>query len=191
MHKRRLIIVFLFSLVCLSTEAQDAAKKKWDIASSLQWSDFEGQIDQSSKFQANTHSGISYNWRSYVDSTIKITFTTESFMDKSQSWTIPDKQTPQLLKHEQVHFDISEFFSRKLLQEFNSYKYTIAYKTEIDEIYQKIMQARKAMEDEYDNQTNHSINKIKQVIWENYIFTLLNENYSYNEALEKEPKSEK
>ena len=115
------------------------------------------------------------------------TFATASYMDKSKSWVREGKQTPALLSHEQLHFDISEFFARKLLQALNNYSYTSDYKSEIDQVHQQMADARKAMEEKYDAQTNHSLNKIKQAEWELYVSQLLSKKYTYEEALAKEP----
>lgn len=150
---------------------------------------FSGPIDPASSFDAKTYSGLDYKWNAHITAgKLSIDFTAGSFMDKLLSWTKPKKQTPALLRHEQVHFDISAYFARKLLEAFNSYAYTDNYRNEIVQIFQQVNAARAEMEDEYDEQTNHSRNKIKQALWELYVSNLLSNNYSYNQALAAEPK---
>jgi len=96
------------------------------------------------------------------------------------------KQTDALLSHERLHFDISEFFARKLLVALN-YPYTNDYKNEINQVYQQMMDARKVMEETYDAQANHGLNKLKQAEWEIYVSGLLSKDLTYQEALAKEP----
>ncbi len=184
--KSLLTISLLF--ISIVAFAQDKVKKAWDAASPVQWSDFQGPIDQSSSFSALTQSGFSYTWhRQVTDGVAKYTFSVSSFMDRSKSWTKPGKQSPELLRHEQKHFDISEFFARKLLEALNTHTYTDGYRTEIEGLYLQLTLARKQMQDKYDEQTNHSMNKADQAIWESYIADLLNSNPNYEQALAKEP----
>ena len=181
-----MFVLLLFTFT--SALAQEGLKKDWDQSNPLQWADFQGQIDQTSPFFASTSSGITYTWHVEINrDSRKFTFTVKSFMDKSRSWTKVEKQTPELLKHEQIHFDISEFFARKLQEALNGRSYTDDYKNEIGSIYLQMLEARSAMEAKYDDQTNHSINKTKQAIWERYVSELLSNNYAYKQALEKEP----
>jgi hypothetical protein len=181
-----LIVLLLFAKTI--SFAQNTSERGWDNTNPLQWSDFQAPIDPTSSFDANTYSGINYKWRMHIgQGKISFDFITSSFMDKSKSWTRPEKQTPALLKHEQVHFDISEFFARKLLVAFNGYSYTDDYRNEITRIFQQVNSARATMEDKYDEQTDHSRNKAEQAVWELYVSNLLNNNYTYEQAIEKEP----
>jgi hypothetical protein len=181
-------LIVLFLVTSIVGFAQEEQKRGWDKDNLINWSDFQGPIDQSSSFDATTHSGMNYSWKvKTIQGQIKSAFTTTSFMNKSKSWTKPEKQTPALLKHEQLHFDIYEFFARKLLQVFNDHSYTNDFTNEIAAIFQRMEEARKAMEDKYDKQTNHSKNKLKQAEWELYVSELLSNNYSYEQAMDKEP----
>jgi len=168
--------------------AQNGTRKSWSATDSLQWSDFRGPVDPSSRFDASTHSGVSYTFSRNADlRSMRFIFTTASFMDRLQSWAKADKQTPELLSHERLHFDISEFFARKMLEAFNAHSYTTNYRDEIEKIFKQMMEARQTMEDLYDEQSNHFVNKAKQAEWARYVADLLSNNYTYQQALEKEP----
>jgi hypothetical protein len=188
MSQLKTVFIMLLVLTGLSAFAQDANKKSWDTANPMQWTDFQGQVESSSNFAAVTHSGMSYTWhRQVFNGRSNFTFTAVSYMDKSKSWVREGKQTPALLSHESLHFDISEFFARKLLVALKNCQYTDDYKNEIDRLYKQMMEARMAMEEKYDAQSNHSANKIKQALWALYVSELLSTNYTYEEALAKEP----
>jgi hypothetical protein len=188
MLKIKPVLVVLLILNFSAVFARNDAILNWNKDYSLQWADFQSPVDQTSPFAANTHSGVSYSWNvKYNNGIPKFTFTAVSFMDRFKSWVRTEKETPELLKHEQIHFDISEFFARKLLEALNNYRYTDNYKNEIAQIYTQMMSARTAMESTYDNQTSHSIIKLKQAQWQNYVEGLLNNNYTYNQAIQSEP----
>jgi hypothetical protein len=182
------ILIALLLFTSATVFAQDVNKRSWDPANPLQWADFQGPVDPTSKFGAVTHSGMSYTWhRQVVNGQSQFTFTAQSFMDKSKSWVREGKRTDGLLSHERLHFDISEFFARKLLVAFQDYQYTNDYRNEIDKVHQQMADARKAMEEKYDAQANHGLNKLKQAEWDLYVYQLLSKNYTYGEALAKEP----
>jgi hypothetical protein len=188
MSQIKTLFIILLALTGLKASPQDADKKSWDIANPVQWTDFQGPVDPSSRFAAITHSGMNYTWhRQVTQGQSHFTFTTMSYMDKSKSWVKEGKRTDALLNHERLHFDISEFFAGKLLVAFQDYQYTNDYRNEIDKVHQQMADARKAMEEKYDAQANHGLNKIKQAEWELYVYQLLNKNYTYEEALAKEP----
>jgi hypothetical protein len=184
---RSAIIAFLL-FTSATIFAQDADKKGWDTSNPVQWTDFQGPVDPSSRFAAVTHSGMSYKWhRQVTNGQSQFTFTASSYMDKSKSWVKPGKQTPALLSHESLHFDISEFFARKLLVALRDYPYTSDYKNELNRVYTQMMDARKAMEEKYDAQANHGLNKLKQAEWDIYVSRLLSKDLTYEDALAQEP----
>jgi hypothetical protein len=179
-------LILLFPAAnCLS---QSAPRIDWHADSLLTWNDFQGAIDSSSSFSALTYYGTSYQYK--CDEHLgkyTIAFTTKSYADPNRCWSKVEKQTPALLKHEQLHFDIAEFFARQLLIAFNSYNYTINYKTEIKQINDDMVAKRNSMQELYDHQTNHSINKIMQARWELYMDNLLKQPLKLEDALALTP----
>lgn len=181
-------LLLLFLCAALSTFAQPESRLVWKADRPIQWTDFEGPVDESSEFEANTNSGMNYQWHMDMHAgKMSFKFSVYGFMNKSKSWVRPGKQTDALLKHEQLHFDISEYFARQLLRSFQNYTYTANFRTEIDQLFQQMMQARKTMEETYDAQSNHSRNKIKQAEWELYVAGLLSNNPSLEDAVKNEP----
>jgi histone acetyltransferase (RNA polymerase elongator complex component) len=63
-------------------------------------------------------------------------------------------------------FDIAEIFARKLHKALREYVFNKKnFQTDLKHIYDGIVAAKTAMQDEYDRETNHSINKDKQNEW--------------------------
>ncbi|WP_347924818.1 hypothetical protein [Pontimicrobium sp. SW4] len=85
-----------------------------------------------------------------------------SYFIKSKSWTkVNDSLT---LKHEQVHFDIYELFTRKIRKEFDKLNKKKVRDTKMyDEIYYKLVNESINLNDRYDNEVY--FNNEKQQIW--------------------------
>jgi hypothetical protein len=185
---RKHILLFLLIISAPGVFAQNEPKKLWDKSNPLQWSDFTGPVDASSKHFAHIYCGSNYKYK-WVQKDGKYTFTFDvtGNMTPSKSWTKVEKQSPELLRHEQIHFDIAEFFARQMLAAFNSFPYTLDFENEINQIKTKIDEERSAMQLVYDKQTNHFLNKEMQARWELYVADLLSHDYKLEEALLKEP----
>lgn len=143
---------------------------KWQEDRPLKWDDFKGKPDYSQKAGAVTvwATNYTYNWEN-GDSTYIVTFNIENDFDVMGSWVLSDARTADLLRHEQLHFDINELFTRKMAAAFKSAIYTANIKAEIEKIHQKYKAESDAMEAKYDVETGHSKNRDKQLQWERYI----------------------
>lgn len=172
----RFALVLLLVSFTSRVLAQDEHKLTWRKDSLLKWADFKGVVDTSSKFHAISLCGIfsTYKW-TVKNNKYTFTFAGGSFLNTDKSWSITKKQTPELLRHEQVHFDIAEIFSRIYLQMLNGTTYTATFKTTIDQILEENLRNLKVMQDLYDEQTDHSKEKKMQAKWEIYIANLLKE----------------
>lgn len=139
----------------------------------LRWADFTQVNRGAGAFKAQTFSGIRYsldekNGEIYVD--------VEAYFDPSESWVVRSSQTPYLLKHEQLHFDITELHARKLRkalfdiqgtdrQTFRSSRLWHRVNSLHEEIYQDMVD----MQNLYDRETDHSLVQSKQLEWEKNI----------------------
>ncbi|GMV36635.1 MAG: hypothetical protein AMXMBFR61_11430 [Fimbriimonadales bacterium] len=156
----------------------------------LKWEDFKGDPPANSTHDAETTSGIkvsnyTYDTKKGDDnkwhSKLKGAKAT-STMDKTQSWVKPGKKTDELLKHEQYHFDISEYWARELQKVLDGLEgigdtpeaaeANLAEK--VQQAYQDILQKHNAMQEKYDEETDHSRNAEKQEEWCKKIGDLLN-----------------
>ena len=161
----------LILLVPLSTFGQDKNEElvAWNAKSKLTWADYKASPDPRSDAAATTttYLGIEYNInRDGFSYKIQCRFS------KNRSWGL--HRTEYILSHEQGHFDIAEIFARKLhksLSEYNFNKKT--FQQDLKAIYENLMQEKEAMQEQYDRETNHSINKSAQAAWLSKINDLL------------------
>ena len=162
-----LALAFLLAFFAMQATAQNDQKIRWQKNRLLKWSDFKGPIDTAAKFEATTFCEVyaKYNWTKKNNQYL-LTFSTASYLDPFKSSSIKQKQTPQLLRHEQLHFDIAELFARIYLQRLKLKTYTAAFKAEIEQLNQDNLRNLKTVQDLYDEQTDHSENKYMQAKWE-------------------------
>jgi hypothetical protein len=163
-------------------------QKLWEANDPLHWSDFKGKVDDTSEFWALTYSGTSFTTK-VTDGKDKPTlrFDVRSYFNTNLSWTKPSLQSEGLLRHEQMHFNISEFYSRQLNKALNSYVYTANYINEILQIVNANRMQRQAMQDKYDNLTEHRKNAEMQKQWEKFLTNLLSKEYTADEAMQNAP----
>lgn len=143
----------------------------------LTWSDFTGTPDKNSVHDANTYWKINYSFSSinYKGDTADIKgFAVKLELEKDRSWIKPGKETTNLLKHEQGHFDIGIICQQEFIQQVNK---TIFLKPDfqkkIEELFSTIMIKYTLMGLKYDSETNHSKDQEKQDKWNNFFATKL------------------
>jgi hypothetical protein len=143
----------------------------------LKWTDFSGPIPSSSKFDALTHSSISLD---FEGQNISLNFTIKSQFTPSKSWKRAGVDT-YILKHEQGHFDITEYHARLLRKNLKSYKYKsfASISIDIQRMFDEASDAANEMQVRYDEETNHSINRKKQSKWNKKIKNLLSKTSGY------------
>lgn len=83
----------------------------------------------------------------------------------------PDKsfianRSEKILQHEQLHFDITELYARKINATLNKNIYDITNYKNAHKIYSNFIDQWNKEQDRYDAETDHSRNLIKQQEWE-------------------------
>jgi hypothetical protein len=152
--------VFLFGL----SDDKDASERIiWNDDVILTWNDFKGTNFKGSVLAAETNSGIHFNYRCSGKTMDLEIF---AYFDKNLSWAKPNL-TEFVLKHEQLHFAITELFARKLRQKFSKMHNPCSKsKSDIQAIFTETMREHRAYQNLYDRETNHSLNKKEQGDWE-------------------------
>jgi hypothetical protein len=166
------LAVLGFALLLLSAAEGDNLKL-WDPGDKLTWSDFQDKPPASGGIRAAlTNSTIRLDFNQVSERTF--TFNVVSAMDRSRSWVYPDRKTDYILAHEQYHFNITEYGARKMRKDLTQAKYTIKnIKSKVMAIQKQDIAALTAMQDEYDKDTRHSINKEQQQQWQEKVDKLL------------------
>jgi hypothetical protein len=164
----KLLFAFIF---CLFLFPQNNPEKIfWNENQKLTWEDFRGKPVPSASFVASTNTGISFQYfYSIKNGVMDVNYSVESFFNPEGSWYIPQRVNPHILRHEQAHFDISELHARILRKNLDGKKFTKRIKSEIESIYQKVEQQRRAMQTKFDAESDHSRNTEKEAFWQKFI----------------------
>jgi hypothetical protein len=140
---------------------------EWRADAPLVWDDFKGSAESNTDMLAMTKSKLKYKWG--CDEEGNFNFEVIARFDRGTSWKIgnPDKE---LLAHEQLHFDITELYARKMRELLSNLENpcsltTEDMKAELSEV-QRDWDARQKL---YDRETDHSKDKIAQAKWRQMI----------------------
>lgn len=161
-------------LVLLASGSYAQASFSWAEKKDFQWQDFTGFPDDSSPFAANVNTGVSHRFR--IDSTgrlVKGSSTITAYFYPKLSWYKPKQVNAGLLRHERLHFTITELHARIFRKQVAHFKFTTNARIEIKSIYRKIEQKRQKMQTELDRQTQHGLLDEKELIWKEKVNRLL------------------
>jgi hypothetical protein len=159
--RKMLLLFFLFSSCSCFAQEEPEELLKWSETRKLTWDDYKATPDSASEFAASTTTYLEIEYTFMTDG---FRFKIKSSFSKANSWGF--KKTNYILRHEQGHFDIAEIFARKLYQQMKQYKFNSkSCKEDTQKIYNTIVDEKAKMQDDYDRETNHSINKEKQKEW--------------------------
>ena len=163
---KRTIIYTIFILGFYSLYAQQETDTLINYSKDrmLQWSDFKGKAREDQAFDAMTEWGMkfSYNYDgNYFNFTLVCQF------NKYESWAKDEKKTDELLRHEQLHFDIAELFTRKMRKELltTKYKMRTVYKV-VNDIHEDHYMACNRYQKLYDKESMFSTHEKNQAEWE-------------------------
>ncbi len=178
-----LFFAFIFSYQCYSQkivvkvvmENKKANEKSdtiyYDFNKLLTWKDFQGRPDVSSPGGAVTASGFAFDSEMNFDGkTIYLDIGIYTFFTKNDSWKKSNINSDYHLLHEQHHFDITRLSAEKLLANIGSAHFTKEnYKALLSSIFEKAYNDNSVLQQQYDKETNHSIDTAKQQEWNNKI----------------------
>jgi hypothetical protein len=138
----------------------------------LQWSDFKGRPDESSPHHAVTTWYLSYemeNVKTYGDSIHVGKLNAILKMEPKDSWSKADKQTDELLKHEQGHFYLGILCLHEFMNVFSQATFTKSnFDAKMKQIFQQVMKKYIDLSEVYDKETEHGKRSEVQAFWDNY-----------------------
>ncbi|GMN08269.1 hypothetical protein MTsPCn5_36580 [Croceitalea sp. MTPC5] len=142
----------------------------WSWERRLTWNDFKGRVPPDAVPAATTASGISYKYSAnLLHHEVDLDFTVDAFFYPDESWYKPEVCDDLILSHEQLHFDISELFARKMRLKLERTAFTENVKSEIRKIYKETLKELSDFQDQYDWETNFSRNTKAQLEWNSRI----------------------
>ena len=157
-------------------QLQDTDTVYYQKARSLSFNDFQAKPPQNTRFQAAIFPSFGYDiQREFKEGFIQVQIILKVYMIRSASWAFPMIKSNYSLNHEQRHFDlvklISERFKAKLISEKLS---PDNYEGIINFEYLEFYRLMNKLQQNYDQETNHGINKAKQDEWNRWIDAQLN-----------------
>lgn len=163
----RIIAIAVLGIVLIApvvSRAQDTVY--WRSGRPLTWSDYRAVPEANSPFAAITTAGIAYT----------LSYTKRSMKTRVFCYMLPDKSWAKergrraLLEHEQLHFDITELFARRLERAFKAYHFTFAtVGRDLQKIFDRINREKTETNEQYDKETNFSLNAVRQARWKRKI----------------------
>jgi predicted secreted Zn-dependent protease len=143
----------------------------WTSERALTWNDFKAKPQLDTDVVALTASGITFSYSAKSNATDIVSFATkvESHFYPNKSWFVKERANAYILKHEQLHFDITELYVRKLRQQISILKVSNSIKSQLEDLHQNINNELSEMQSLYDEQSQHSINKEEQAKWQSYV----------------------
>lgn len=164
------LTLLISSLVCVVLLAlyqnnfyKEVTVTKWR---ELTWDDFQGTVKPFTQYEAGIASNI------YLETDSIRSYSAYAGQNNQLSWVrAKNKEWVDGLKHEQYHYNITEIFARKMNEFIEEHpdKDLWAYKRHLA----TIKRQERQMQAEYDNESDHSINRSKQWLWEYKIDSML------------------
>ena len=139
----------------------------WSAARPLTLADFRGRPGPAERLAALTSADIRAGaaCRDFV-----FTGTVQATFDPNTSWFRNAKTaTPALLRHEQLHFDLTEVYARLLRQKlvvFQAKANCLKLQPAFDNLTKGVYAEWGREQNRYDQETNHGLNAARQGYWE-------------------------
>ena len=143
----------------------------WNESRRLTWDDFRANPDPNSDAVALTASGITFGYSVKTSGARIIDFSTtvEAHFYPNKSWYLENKGDAHILGHEQLHFDITELYTRKFRKQLERLEVNQNVKAQLKRLHTAINEALHETQKRYDAQSSHSINIEMQKQWEAFI----------------------
>ncbi len=169
MHKTSLkysVVFVIFGLLSFQP-LQDDEIILWQENERLSWSDFKAKPPALNGAAAVTASGITYKYRVMSDGkNTTVTFDIVTHFYPHKSWYKPKICDSLILGHEQLHFDISELYARKLKKRLSQLTFTRSnVKARVRGIYNQINNELNEFQNQYDAETDFSRDSVQQLRW--------------------------
>lgn len=134
----------------------------WSADRPLAWADFRAETPMGTRNAAATSCGIRYDHSRTNIWTGQPVVEITAFMDPEGSWVDPEQAGPDLLRHEQGHFDLAEVFARRARRDLDVRKLT---RRRAESIYRDRLGELASAQWAYDRDTNHGTLSSAQAEW--------------------------
>ena len=143
---------------------------EWQKGRKLGFEDFRGKVQFDTSKAAESLCLTNCKWKQ-IEDTVILSF--NAVFDRDSSWIrIKDSD---ILKHEQLHFDIAELSIRYLYKDCLNFCFSKnGVKGQIDSIFSLSYSKLDILQDQYDEATSPGVNDTEQLKWTNFIKEELN-----------------
>lgn len=184
--KNLLLILFVAVPGTFNIYSQsDLEKISWNGSRPLSWADFKAEASPDSHFQASSNTGISYSWGlQSTNGVLELEYRIFSNFYPDLSWVSTGSDNSYLLGHEQLHFDITELHARKLrkkLAELSVKELGKDARKILNNFYEEVDNERKAMQEKFDIESRHSLNREGEMHWQEYVQEELRKYKAYSQ----------
>lgn len=141
----------------------------WRADRKLTWDDFQAAADAHEPLHAMTATTIAVksNCRDNV-----LRFTVLSQFAPHESWT-KNRASAELLQHEQMHFDLTEVYARRLRQQLSKLNGRCSDRPGFQKVVNRVFAEWKKEQNRYDAETRHGLDEAQQIRWTERIDSLL------------------
>ena len=148
----------------------------WQADRKLTWDDFKGAPHGPEDFVASTNSGVAFSY-SYGERNgrARIEYEVTANFYPLRSWYRAEIVDSYILSHEQTHFDITELHARIFRKVLAETDFDLDPQDELADLYEEVEQARRAMQQLYDKETDHSNIRDAEERWVRYVADRLEE----------------
>ena len=138
----------------------------WSAARRLTWADFRGVPGLTEKLHALTSADLNVQVKCANDN---LQVSVQAVFRPLESWTKSPDSAP-LLRHEQVHFDLTEVHARMLRAALGKLKMTCEQaQTQLQPLIDAGFANWQRAQDQYDEDARHGLDKEGQARWEKQI----------------------
>ncbi|MFK7809479.1 MAG: hypothetical protein AB8F74_16870 [Saprospiraceae bacterium] len=157
-------LLFLVSSFLLFTSGKDTPDTiYWSENERLEWEDFEGEPRHDYKgISALTSSGI-VHYKGCKNG--RINYKVRAYFEKEESWVKEEARTTHHLRHEQIHFDITELYARKLRKILSDRDFKCEEEAAFEECVNNFVENWHYDQQSFDLHSRHSLDKAAQREW--------------------------
>lgn len=160
-----IVLVVAVTALFWGTNSTETDIIYWTSDYKLTWNDFEGDPNYKHSYKdisAITVSGI-VDYRGCEDG--KLIYKIKSYFEKKNSWVKLAGRNAHTLEHEQIHFDITELYARKLRKVLSERSFACGQEAEFETFVNDFLKGWQAMQEEYDIETGYSNHPHEQHEW--------------------------
>lgn len=182
--RRAVFVLLSLALTALAAPTFSLEAIPWQEGRALSWEDFRGPppadpqgkvAELALELRVTWETRLFFSQGTWWAQIVR--FSVENLAIPSRSWVLPEKKTPEVLAHEQGHFDIQEVYRRILERKLaqlvrEEFKVSGGSQSEaldrleskIRELLEKVQVKNREVQDLYDRDTQNDLQKQRE--WE-------------------------